>query len=87
MSAAAAAIVDRFYGVDYEDESDEGDHGQRQLHGGGGGGGGGEDPPTFSSGAPAGPGSDPGPQQQQEQHTTSMGRGKHLARPSWMENT
>lgn len=82
LSAAAASIVDRFFGMDYEDESEEdGDgelgtgtkgaaaHGREELR-----------EPIDEVQGPRGHGMMPG------QCASGLGRGAHLTRPAWMQN-
>ncbi|CAM9464922.1 unnamed protein product [Ectocarpus sp. 8 AP-2014] len=85
LQEAAGAIVDRFFGDDGYESSDEGGDEETDTEtvvGGGDGfgfnfGGSGD---TSQNGA-RGP---PGQQQQQQQPLAPLGRGAHLTRPSWM---
>lgn len=72
LSAAAAAIVDRFFGEDYEDQSDLDEESGASVGG-----------HTAAVGAPFG-GHHPPQDPASQSHAAGMGRGSHLTRPSWM---
>ncbi|CAM9559994.1 unnamed protein product [Ectocarpus sp. 6 AP-2014] len=86
LQEAAGAIVDRFFGDDGYESSDEGGDEETDTEtvvGGGDGfgfnfGGSGD---TSQNGARGPPGQQ---QQQQQQPLAPLGRGAHLTRPSWM---
>ncbi|CAM9401466.1 unnamed protein product [Scytosiphon promiscuus] len=90
LQEAAGAIVDRFFGDDGYESSDEGGDEETDTETSvGGGSGGGSFNFNFSGGGGDAPqifrnSTSQQQQQQQQQPLAPLGRGSHLTRPSWM---
>lgn len=80
LQQAAGAIVDKFFGEDGYESSDEGGDEDTDTETAVGGG----DGFNFNFGDANASTNHRNPQQQPQQPLASLGRGSHLTRPAWM---